>query len=347
METQIVKIDPKEFGLETKKANELTVGLKTVLAERELLIKEFEVVSKLELTVGNLAKFKELRLKIVKNRTQGVWKWHKTNKEYFLTGGKFVDAIKNKESFVNETMEDKLLDAEKHFENLEKERIANLQTKRVALLSEFVDDASERDLSSMEQDVWDAYLSSKKQQHIDLVAAELKAEKERVAKEKAEKEEQERIRKENEKLKLEAEQREKLAKIEEDKRVKEEQDRKAKEEAAQKKREEEAEKIRLENETKLNAEREENERIQREEKAKRDKLESELKAKEEAELKAKKEQADKLKAEAMKGDSDKVKDFIYDLQALKTKYVFEAEENIEMQNTVAGLLDKIVSFINK
>lgn len=236
MKAEIIKAE--DYGLEVEKANELTVGLKVVKAERDLLIKEFEEVAKLELIEENLPKFKELRLRIVKNRTQGINKWHKTNKEFFLTGGKFVDAIKNKENAINEQMEEKLMNAEKHFENLEKERIAKLQAERVVLLSEFVEDASERDLASMDNDVWESYLSTKKQTHLDKIQAELDAEKERQAKIKAEKEEQERIRKENAKLKAEAEERERLAKIEAEKRAKAEADRKAKEDAERKIREE-------------------------------------------------------------------------------------------------------------
>ncbi|MFA8451801.1 MAG: hypothetical protein ACEPOW_13990 [Bacteroidales bacterium] len=242
MKAEIIKAE--DYGLETSKANELTVGLKVVKAERELLIKEFEEVSKLELIEENLPKFKELRLRIVKNRTQGINKWHKANKEFFLTGGKFVDAIKNKEIDINNQMEEKLMSAEKHFENLEKERITKLQAERVGLLSEFVEDANERDLASMENDVWESYLATKKQAHLDKIQAELDAEKERQAKIKAEKEEQKRIRKENARLKAEAEEREKLAKIEVDKRAKLQAELKAKEEAERKAKEEEE--VRLE-----------------------------------------------------------------------------------------------------
>ena len=38
--------------------------------------------------------------------------WHTNNKSYFLTGGKFVDAIKRRENAVNEAMESKLKEGE-------------------------------------------------------------------------------------------------------------------------------------------------------------------------------------------------------------------------------------------
>lgn len=345
MKVEIIKAE--DYGLETAKANELTVGLKVVKAERELLIKEFEEVSKLELTQENLPTFKKLRLAIVKNRTQGIDKWHKTNKEFFLTGGKFVDAIKNKEIAINQQMEEKLMDAEKHFENLEKERIAKIQAERVVLLSEFVEDANERDLASMDDDVWDSFLATKKQAHLDKIQAELDAEKERQAKIKAEKEEQERIRKENAKLKAEAEERERIAKIEADKRLKAEKERLAKEESERKEREEKERKERAEYESKIKAEREAKEKIEREEKLKREKLESELQAKKEAEQKAKADEEKRLQDELNKGDEAKVKDLINDLELLKTKYTFKAVKTQKMYADVGLLIDKVTNHIKK
>lgn len=227
MKTEVVKAN--QFGLEENRANEITKGLDTILKERELLTDAYKDVMTLEITEENLKTFKELRLRIRDNRTKGITKWKTTNKAYFLAGGNFVQAIYNKEIEVNERMEAKLLEAEKHFERLEAEIVAKIQSERVALLSEYVEDANERDLASMEEDVWSSYLSTKKKAHLDAIHAELEAEKERQAKIKAEKEEQERIRKENAKLKAEAEERERLAKIETDNRAKEEAERKAKE----------------------------------------------------------------------------------------------------------------------
>jgi hypothetical protein len=282
-----VLVNPSEFGIEEKQANEIQAGLKVAIDERKLLIDEFEIVSKLELTEENLKSFKELRLKIVKNRTQGIEKWHKTSKEYFLRGGQFVDAIKRKEAQINESMEEKLLDAEKYFENLEKERIANLQKSRVEILLPFYPDAAMLGLGTMQDDVFEAYLSTKKKEHEDRIAAEKKAESERIAKEKAE---AERIRLqeiENAKLKAEAEKREKEIEAER-KRVESEREKEraialAKQEA-------------IEKAAKLEREKAEKERA---------KLEAELQAKKDAEIKA---ENDKKEAElkALK-EADKLK----------------------------------------
>ena len=137
MTTELAKIDPKEFGLDEKKATEIKSGLSTILDEREILKDAYLDVVELEVTEETIPTFKALRLQIVKNRTKGLNVWHKTNKAYFLAGGNFVQAIYNKEVAENERMESALMDAEKHFENLEKERIEKLEKERTILLSAF------------------------------------------------------------------------------------------------------------------------------------------------------------------------------------------------------------------
>jgi colicin import membrane protein len=340
-------IKAEDFGLEITKANELTSGLEIVKSERDLLIEEFNEVAKLEVTQDNLPKFRNLRLKIVENRTQGINKWHKATKNFFLTGGRFVDAIKNKEILINEQMESKLMDAEKHFENLEKSRLDALQNERVLLLSEFLEDAGERELSSMDQDVWESYLATKKQAYLDVIAAEAKAEEERVAKELAEKAEQDRIRKENEQLKAEALKREEQAKIEADKLKKIEADRVAKDNAERLQREAAAAKQLAEYEAKLKAEREAKELVEREERVKREKLEAQIQAQKDAELQAQKDVEAKLQAELSKGDEAKIQDLISDLKSLKTKYTFKSVEANKMYADVSALISKVISHIEK
>jgi len=288
-------INPQEFGIEEKQAKELQQGLSVAIGERKLLIDEFQVVSKLEITEENLKTFRELRLKIRDNRTQGIEKWHKASKEYFLRGGQFVDAIKRKEIQINESMEEKLMDAEKYFENLEKERIANLQISRVELLKPFYPDAEMLSLGTMQDDVFDAYLSTKKKEHEERIAAEKKAEEERIAKEKAEAEKIRLQEVENAKLKAEAEKREKEIeaerKIVEAEREKERAIALAKQEAIEKAAKLEREKAealaKAEAEKRAELERQIEAKRQAEIKAKNDKKEAELKALKEAEKLAK------------------------------------------------------------
>lgn len=342
----VKKIDPKEFGLEEVKANELTSGLTIIKEEKERLKVEFSNVSKLEITHENIPVFKSLRSKIRDNRTKKLEKWKTAQKAYFLAGGNFVQAIYNKEVLENKQMEDFLLNGEKHFENLEKERIEKLQKERVDLLSEFVEDASERDLSSMASDVWDSFLATKKKSYFNKIELERKEEEERQAKIQAEKEEQERIRKENEKLKAEAKERERLAKIESDKRLAIEKERLLKEELERKKRQEQEEIKRKEYEAKIQAEKQAREKSELEERLKREAVEKELKAKLDAEIEAKKQEHERIQRELNKGDEDKINDLLNDLEALKNKYNFDSDKNNKMKEGFIALIDKVKTFVS-
>lgn len=179
-----LKIQPSEFGIQEKQAEEMTKGLKATLKERELLIDAFEDVSTLEINEENIPIFKELRLKIMKNRTQGIEKWHKANKAFFLAGGRFVDAIKNKEVAINREMEQFLMDGEKYFENQEKERIAKIEKERYDLLCQYMDNPIIPDLGKMDDEVFNAFLGAKKKEWEDRQEELRKQEEERIRKEK-------------------------------------------------------------------------------------------------------------------------------------------------------------------
>lgn len=178
MENAVTIIDPKEYGLEEQQANEIQLGLNVFIEERKLLIEEFNVVSKLEVNKENIKIFKDLRLRIVKNRTQGIEKWHKTSKEYFLRGGQFVDAKKRKESLINESMEDVLLDGEKFFDNIEAERIKSLHAERSEKLTPFGYEIGATNFGLMDDNMFNAILVGAEKTHNDKVEAEKKAQEE-------------------------------------------------------------------------------------------------------------------------------------------------------------------------
>ena len=280
----IVKVDYREFGIAEKKANELTVGLSVTIAERELLILEFNSLSKLELTLETVKKFRVLRLKVVKNRTKGINAWHKTNKEYFYTGGKFIDAIKNKEIHINEQMEEKLLAGEKHFENIEKEALEKLTSERTNEALKFGQDATLIPLGAMDEETWHNYITTieagfkakvkaekekAEAEKLKLIEDEKKAKEKRIADAKLESERQAKEKAEKEKLKAENE----LLRIENEKRLK-----------LIAEAEERSEKIRLENQKKIAKIEAENLRLKKSETIKRIKEEKEAEAKLKADL---------------------------------------------------------------
>ena len=204
----IVKIDPLEFGLTVETAANIENQFAPMLAKMTELEVEFNGVLALDKSLPTTAKkARELRLKY-KDVRVGTEKIHKVQKAYYLNGGRFVDSWKNIQAIASQNNEEVLESIEKHAENLEKERLERLQLLRVALLADYVENASDLMLSSMPDDVFEAYLTTKKQQFEDRKAAELKAEQDRIAREKAEAEAREAQRLENIRLKAEADKRE-------------------------------------------------------------------------------------------------------------------------------------------
>jgi flagellar hook-basal body complex protein FliE len=136
------EVNPEIFGLEVVKAKEMTIGLSVTIAERDVLIESYKDVIQLEITTETLPVFKELRLKIRDNRTKGIQKWKEREKAFYLAGGNFIQAIYNKETEINESMESKLMDAEKFFENKQKEVERLLNESRLEKLCLYVEDTT-------------------------------------------------------------------------------------------------------------------------------------------------------------------------------------------------------------
>lgn len=201
MET--AEIQATDYGLEVKKANELMGNLPIIQKERSLLISQYNEICKLNIEDSETSKqARRLRLEIRENRTKGINQWHKATKEVFLRGGQFIDAIKNREIEINEKMESDLEKIEKHFEILEKKRVAELHQKRLDAISQYIDDTSNIQFGSMDEDVWNAYFLAKKTSFVNRLEQEEKEKAERLKKEIEEK-------KAIEKLKTQAEEKEK------------------------------------------------------------------------------------------------------------------------------------------
>lgn len=208
--TDIIKIDPKEYGLTDQTAKTIRMQFEPMLKKMEELETEFNSVVNLPIGEKKTSeKAKELRLKYVKVRT-GTAEIHKQQKAFYLNGGRFVDGWKNAQIFASEGKEKKLEEIEKYLENLEKARIEKLNEERTALILQYINPEDVIPYGVMQADVWDAYYNAKVKSFNDRIEAEKKAETDRIEREKAEAEERERIKAENEKLKLEAEEKEKL-----------------------------------------------------------------------------------------------------------------------------------------
>lgn len=288
---ELVKINASEYGLEESKAKEIEAQFQPMLQKMTELEKEFNKILELEINEETCEKAKELRLRYVKVRT-GTSEIHKTQKAFYLAGGRFVDGWKNAQIFASQGIEEKLLSIEKHFENLEKERKQKLQEERQAEVNKYEPEMIVNSLGEMEESVWVNYINGVKLNYESRIAAEKKAEEERL--------EKERIAKLNQDRKelilpyhefLFETDLTVLGLMNQDEFVQLIEQLKAKKSEYNKKQEEiRKEKERLEIEAKekeklLKKEREERERIEKEERLKREKLEAQLKAKKEAEQK--------------------------------------------------------------
>lgn len=215
MSKELTILDPKEFGIEEEKAIQVASSFNNKNEELLTYTSQYNEIIKLELTPENCKTAGDLRKKLVKVRT-GISDVHKVEKAFYLAGGRFVDALKNKLTLTVEQMEEKLSEMEKHFEKLEDERKSKLKAERIAKLEPFGVDTQFISLADMTEEQFSALFENSKLAHETKLENERKSEAERLeaerlAEEKRQAElkaEQERIeaqRFENERLKKEAE----------------------------------------------------------------------------------------------------------------------------------------------
>lgn len=156
-----IDVNPQEFKLEIAKATSIMGAFNEKATERDILLANSAIVLSKEITPELSKEARELRLKLVPIRT-GIDKIHKVEKDFYLQAGKFVDAIKNKLQQPIIQREDQLKQIEEHYDRIEKERLENLQRERADLLRPYSEKADELDLVSMDQEVFEAFLSARK-----------------------------------------------------------------------------------------------------------------------------------------------------------------------------------------
>lgn len=327
-------INPSEFGIETKQANEIIGNLPQIKAERSMLEKQYEEIIKLDIEdIETTKRAKELRLLIVKNRTQGINVWHKTTKDFFLKGGQFVDAIKRLEIGINERMEQTLEKIEKHFEIKEMQRIEQLRQQRLQELETYIDFVPTlNNLGSMSDGEYKIIYNGAKLQY------EAKIEQERIAEEKRQAE-----------IKLLKEFQDRQAELLPYKFFAETNIEIGMSEDKYLELLNNAKKSKHEYDLEMENKRKENELLikkHKEEEKKRKLIEEQLKAKEYAERKERERLEAEKQAELNKSDVNKVADLINELTSIKTKYQFKSKANQKMYQSTCVLIDKTIDFIN-
>lgn len=310
MGTQLQTLEPTEIVIseapELKEVDESRAAqIKAVFAPMVTALESFEgqyndviSMSKNGITKDVTTKAKTLRIAISKVRIESD-KLRKSQKEDILRAGRAIDGVGNILKWAVTEKEESLKAIENHFEKLEAEMEAKIQRERVEALGPFVDhDPNSQELHSMADDVWNAYLETKKKDHEDVLAAEKAANEAKAAKALAEREERERLQVENDRLKKSQEDRDRSDKEEREKRELAEKEERAKRDLADK-----------------------------EEREKRESAEKELAAIKEAD-RLKSEEAERKEQEALsRGDSDKLQAFISDLREFRSKYEFKSVEN--------------------
>ena len=348
--SNLVKLENENLELlETSRAEQIKNTFEPMVKMLEDFENEYNSVIKLaskEITVDvqKLAIDLFKRMNKVKIATEKV---RKEQKASIVIAGKAIDGTANILKYAISDKLEKLQGIKNYFEEQEKARLEKLQDARVKLLQPYLDNADEIVFSDMAQDVFDAYLQVKKENH--LKAIEEEKEKIRIAKEEEEKERLRilEIEKENERVKKQLE--------------KERIERELKEKAEQKKRNELAEKERIERERleKERIEKENKARLERERLAKiesdklekerieKEKLAKELQDKKDAEIKRLAKIESDKQTELNKGDVDKINDLITDLKNIKTKFAFKSKLNQKLFSAVCVLIDKVVKYINE
>jgi len=209
--SNLIKVDHEQYGLEETKAADISKMFVPMLEEMVNLEKEFNELQKLPFTKDVCKQAKTLRLKYVKVRT-GTSAIHKELKSFYLKGGRFVDGWKNAQLMASQGIEEKLSTIEKYYENIEKEKIKELQIERESQLEQYEVEVIPLNLGDMDVSIWNSFLIGT----IQTFEAKKEAEKKEALRL-----EQERIEEEN---RIEAKRLEDIAKEKERKKLQAEND---------------------------------------------------------------------------------------------------------------------------
>lgn len=216
-----------ECGLELESAQSLKLAFAPLFDQAEewrkrvatIKVTDVSQVREMKLARESRLALKEIRVKAGKMR--------KALKEDSLRRGKAIDGCYNVLEFLIAPLEQTLLEQEQFAVRKEEERKVALKVAREQALAPYGVDTSFYQLGEMPDDTFNQLLSNTKIAHEAMREAAIRAEQERIAREKAEADERERVRLENERLRREAAERVEAARIERDKAEKAQQMREA------------------------------------------------------------------------------------------------------------------------
>lgn len=158
-----LQVQPQEFGLSEEKGMQIMQSFSGKLTELQLVQQSFNQVVGLELNEETVKQAKEV-LKQAKSIRTSTNKIHTTEKAFYLQGGRFVDALKNKIVVQVEEIEARLTEIVKHKEIAEKAIQDALLGERTAVCEKYGIDTIGLDLGTMKNEVWDSFIKVKKQE---------------------------------------------------------------------------------------------------------------------------------------------------------------------------------------
>lgn len=290
MNTLPAKIEEqvKSSGLELSEAQTIAgqyAPLMAEIADVEAIVKTLEVGN-----TADLEKAKRARIDLGRICSKAE-KQKQADKEKVLVRGRFIDGLYNTVNGYGRLTQETAKSIEDHAERVEAERVAKLKAERLAELEPF-GVPEPMGIGTMDDAVWNNYLTGVRTSYQLRIEAEAKAKAEAEAQAEAERKRIEEQAAENARLKAEAEARELELSKEREAREKAEKEAQEKADAARKEAEAKAAKEHEEIEAKAKIEREEAARVA-----------AELQAKKDAEAKA---EADRLKAEA-EAEAERIK----------------------------------------
>jgi hypothetical protein len=205
---ELVQVSPDELKevvqaskIELTKAEAIAANYAPILAEVQAQMEVVKTLVKGE--AAHVEKAKRVRIDLGRIASKAAAQ-KKADKDELLLQTRFIDALFNTVEGAARITQNEAKEIEEHFERMEAERKAVLRAERWAALSEFMEHEP-IGLDTMEQPVFDTFLSGARFAHEAKLKAEQDAEAERLRLIEEQRIEQERIRKENERLKAEAE----------------------------------------------------------------------------------------------------------------------------------------------
>ncbi len=192
-----------EFGIELSKAKNIESAFDVTTTEKTAYLAQYNDILTQEITPELPEIANELRKKLVKIRTS-IARIHKTEKEYYLASGKYIDALKSKLTEPIEQAETKLEEISNYYINLEKIAKEQRTIARLERVSKFKNDVQASQISELEDETFEMLLAGYEKAYNDAIEVENK----RIEAERLQNEEKDRLDKEAKRIaKLDSERR--------------------------------------------------------------------------------------------------------------------------------------------